>query len=214
MTNDSLFENVDGDWLRLQVKSDDEGKFEQRIARLQRVKLHKIIPHLWFDLASTECRDLFRDGHYYGCICLSQSVAEGIAKFVLEVHREKVGKQQRPIESCRKPMTGRQLIARLKKLKGGTRNDMPISVLSQRCIEAFERIEGRDRDDFHHLNKDVAMDREKLEKRAEECLSDLYDIESDLFGFGIENGAVTPFKPQYWPLPNADGLTRVFLRSY
>lgn len=121
MTNDSLFENVDGDWLRLQVKSDDEGKFEQRIARLQRVKLHKIIPHLWFDLASTECRDLFRDGHYYGCICLSQSVAEGIAKFVLEVHREKVGKQQRPIESCRKPMTGRQLIARLKKFKGGVR---------------------------------------------------------------------------------------------
>jgi hypothetical protein len=42
-------------------------------------------PHVWFEVASTECRDLFRDGHFYGCICLSQSVAEGLGKFILEV---------------------------------------------------------------------------------------------------------------------------------
>jgi predicted nucleic acid-binding protein len=89
-----------------------------------------------------------------------------------------------------------------------------MGVLSQKCIDAFERIKGRDRDDFHHLNKGVATDREKLEKRAEECVSSLYEIETELFGFGIENGTLVPLQPQYWPRPNADKYIRVFLRSH
>jgi hypothetical protein len=214
MTDETMFGQLDAESMRQLIQEDDEGKFDQRIARLQRVRLHKMIPHLWFDAASTECRDLFRDGHFYGCVCLTQSVAEALAKFVLEVHKEKIGKQRRPIELCEKPMTGKQLIDRLKKLKGGTRNGQPVGVLSEECIEAFERIEGRDRDDFHHLNKGVATEREKLEKRAEECVAALYEIESELFGFGVDNGVLVPLQPQYWPRPDAGEQVMVFLRSH
>jgi hypothetical protein len=214
MTDEPMFGHLDAGSLRRLIQEEDDAKFDQRLARLQRVRLHKIIPHLWFDVASTECRDLFRDDHFYGCVCLTQSVAEALAKFVLEVHKEKIGKQRRPIELCKKPITGKKLIDRLRKLKGGTRNGEPISVLSQGCIDAFERIEGRDRDDFHHLNKGVATEREKLEKRAEECVSSLYEIESELFRFGVDKGVLVPLQPQYWPRPDAGDQVRVFLRSH
>ena len=141
------------EWLRRQIREDDEARFDQRVARVQRVKVHKIIPHLGVDVASTECRDLFRDGLFYGRICLSQSVAEGLAKFVLEVHRVKIGKQKRPLESCKKPATGRPLIDTLKKLSGGTRNGQRMNALSDRCLKAFDRTEGGDRDDFQPLTK-------------------------------------------------------------
>ncbi|MFZ0957012.1 MAG: hypothetical protein WAN60_11770, partial [Candidatus Sulfotelmatobacter sp.] len=79
MIPETVLEGVDAEWRRQQIQKDDEGRFEQRVARAQRVNVHRIIPHVWFDAASTECRDLFRDGHFYGCVCLSQSVAEGLA---------------------------------------------------------------------------------------------------------------------------------------
>ena len=101
MTDEPMFGHLDAGSLRRLIQEEDDAKFDQRLARLQRVRLHKIIPHLWFDVASTECRDLFRDGHFYGCVCLTQSVAEALAKFVLEVHKEKIGKQRRPIELVR-----------------------------------------------------------------------------------------------------------------
>ena len=158
MIDEPVLDRADAERTRQQIKEDDEGRFEQRVARVQRVKVHRIIPHTWFDVASTECRDLFRDGHFYGCICLSQSVAEGLAKFILQVHRAKIGKQNRPIESCEKPATGRPLIDMLKNLKGGTYNGQPMRVLSEKCLKAFDCIEGEDRDTFHHLNKGIITD--------------------------------------------------------
>jgi hypothetical protein len=203
---------LDAEWMRQQIEKDDESKFEQRLARLQRVKVHRIIPHVWFDAASTECRDMFRDGHFYGCICLSQSVAEGIAKFILQVHHAGVGKQNRPIESCKRPAKGRSLLKKLKGLKSGTRNGKPMSVVSEKCLNAFDCIEGGDRDDFHHLNREVVTDRGELEKRAEACVMALYDIESELFGFDITSGSLTPHQRQYWP--SAGKYSKVHLRNY
>ncbi len=213
MIPETVLEGVDAEWRRQQIQKDDEGRFEQRVARAQRVNVHRIIPHVWFDAASTECRDLFRDGHFYGCVCLSQSVAEGLARFILEVHRAKIGKQKRPIEQCKKPATGKPLIDMLKKLSGGTRNGQPMNALSDKCLEAFDCIGGGDRDDFHHLNKSVPTELEKLEKRAEECVTALYDIESELFGFDITNGVLSPFQSQYWP-DAGKKYGQVHLRAY
>lgn len=213
MINELVLGRVDAEWTRKQIQEHDERRFEQRVARVLRVKAHRIIPHLWFDAASTECRDLFRDGHFYGCICLSQSVAEGLAKFILEVHQAKVGKSGRPIESCKSPLSGRSLFKRLKKLKEGTYNGRPMCALSEKCLSAFENIEGGDRDDFHHLNKGVLTDHEKLERRAEQCVTALYDIESELFAFDVESdGSVTPHQRQYWR--DAGKYLTVYLRSY
>jgi len=185
------------DLTRILLLEDDEDKFEQRLVRVLRVRVHKFIPHAWFNGASVECGNLFRDGHFYGCICLSQSVAEGLAKFVLEAHGDK------------KSARGKRLIDKLKKLKARARNEQ---VMSRRCLEAFERIAGSDRNDFHHLNETVITDRGKLEKRAEECVMALYDIESELFGYDISDGRLVPHDPKYWP---QDGeFLRVHLRSY
>lgn len=213
MINQSALLIADPEWIRLQIREDDEARFDERVARVQRVKTHKIIPHLWFDVASTECRDLFRDGHFYGCICLSQSVAEGLAKFVLEVHHETVGKQKRPIELCEKPATGRTLIDMLKNLKRGLYQGQPWSVLTEKCLKAFECIEGGDRDDFHHLNKRIITDLKKLEDRAEECVTALYDIESELFGFEFTDGAIIPYQREYWP-DAGKKYAKVHLRAY
>lgn len=213
MITDSVLAHAHPEWIRQQIHEDDEATFDQRVARVQRVKIHKIIPHVWFDVASTECRDLFRDGHFYGCICLSQSVAEGLAKFVLEARRVKIGEQKRPIEQCKKPAAGKPLIDMLKRLSGGTRNGEPMKALSDKCLTAFDCIEGGDRDDFHHFNKSVLTEFEKLEKRAEECVMALYDIESELFGFDITAGVLTPYQPQYWP-DAGKKYAKVYLRAY
>jgi|SRR5579863_1385411 len=213
MTPEISLSRVDAESTRKQIQKDDASNFEPRVARVQRTRLHRIIPHVWFDAASTECRDMFRDGHFYGCICLSQSVAEGLAKFVLEVHRFKVGKQKRPIELCEKPGTGRQLIDWLRSLKSGLYNGQPMSVLSEKCLKAFACVEGGDRDDFHHLNKRVITDFTKLEKRAEECVAALYDIESELFGFELTPGGLTPYRSEYWPDAGKE-YGQVHLRSY
>ncbi len=213
MTPETVLGGVDAESTRKQIQKGDESNFEARVARAQRTRLHRIIPHVWFDAASTECRDMFRDGHFYGCICLSQSVAEGLAKFVLEVHHFKVGKHNRPIELCEKPATGRQLIDWLKGLKSGLYNGQPMSVLTEKCLKAFDRIEGGDRDDFHHLNKRVMTDFTKLEKRAEECVAALYDIESELFGFELTPGGPTPYQREYWP-DAGKKYGQVHLRSY
>lgn len=65
--------------------------------------------------------------------------------------------------------------------------------------EAFDCIEGGDRDDFHYLNKRIIADFAKLEERAEECVLALYEIESELFGFEFKDGAITRYRREYWP---------------
>jgi hypothetical protein len=202
MGTEPVLGHVETEWIRQQIQEDDQSKFEQRVARVLRVKTHRIIPHLWFDVASTECRELFRDGHFYGCICLSQSVAEGLGKFVLERHGDTT-----------KNPKGKKLIKLLKDLKCGTYNGKPMFVLSRECVNAFSCIEGGDRNDFHHLNKNVITDRDELEKRAEACVMSLYRIESELFGFEVNGGILTPYRREYWPDAGKQyGL--VHLRAY
>jgi hypothetical protein len=210
MTPETVLGGAGAEWTRLQIQKDDESKFELRVARAQRTNVHRIIPLEWFAIASTECRDMFIDGRFYGCICLAQSVAEGMGKFVLEVHRARLGKHRQPIENSR-GVKGKKLLKTLKDLKCGIRNGQPMSVLSERCLDAFNRIEGNDRNDFHHLNRNVPTDLAALEQRAEECVVALYDIESELFGceFG---GSLTPYQREYWR--DAGKYAKVYLRAY
>ena len=47
-------------------------------------EVHGVTPMHHFSKASSECKDLYRDGHLISAVMLSQSVAEGIWRFVLE----------------------------------------------------------------------------------------------------------------------------------
>ncbi|HUY36469.1 MAG TPA: hypothetical protein VMV69_27275 [Pirellulales bacterium] len=64
------------------LRQDFELTLANRIDRSRRTRVHPAIPSGYFSVASTECRDVFVDGHFYGCITLVQSVAEGLAKFL------------------------------------------------------------------------------------------------------------------------------------
>ena len=157
-------------------------RFEQslaaRVQRRQSAPVHAAIPAEWFAAASRECRDLYVDGHFYGAICLTQAVAEGISRFltIRNGHRDTGNHNSR--------------IALLKKR----------GVISTEAYRAFKVIEGGDRNDYHHLNANIEIDLEKLELRAGECVRSLFAIQLEVFAFSVgEGGTMVVANPQYWP---------------
>ena len=167
----------------------DEARREDRAARAAATKVHGIIPYGFFSAASSECRELYLDGHFYGCISLSQAVAEGLSKFVCRVH------------SVRKTKDPEKRVRRLAK-KG---------LISAEARAAFLTIWGNDRNTFHHLNEDITDDSAELGGRAKECVDALYVIESEIFAFELAEGAIRPLKPEYWPTTEP-GRLAVYLR--
>ena len=59
------------EWNREQLRKHDESQFERRFARLARNPVHNFVAAEWFAAAATECREMFRDGHFYGCISVA-----------------------------------------------------------------------------------------------------------------------------------------------
>ena len=66
------------------IKQEFEQTLSSRVERYLKVKPHGIVPLTEFAPVSAECTLLFRDGHFYGSIALSQAVAEAIAKFLCQ----------------------------------------------------------------------------------------------------------------------------------
>ena len=66
------------------LRSRFEAELPARIDRYAKSRVHPVIPDGYFAAASSECRKLFVDGNFYGCITLAQAVAEGLARFVAE----------------------------------------------------------------------------------------------------------------------------------
>ena len=167
----------------------DEYRLAARADRAARTSIHGVIPGHFFSAASSECRDAFIDGHFYACISLSQAVAEALSRFLDAVH--KVGAKKDPM----------QCVQRL--LRAG--------MISRSVADAFASVRGNDRNAFHHVNQDVPTDYEELERRAEECVSALLTIESDVFAYRAVEGRLAPAKPEYWPKHDSQ-LINVFLR--
>jgi hypothetical protein len=178
------------EWKREQLKRTDESRLSGRAERAARTSVHGIIPSHFFSPVSSECRDVFIDGHYYAAISLAQAVAEGLARYLGDFH--KVGAKKDPAQ-------------RVKRLRS---ND----VISQQVLDAFLRIWGNDRNTFHHVNRDIQNDHQELERRAEECVNALLEIESDVFGYEISmDGKIVPKTPEYWPRADSEHA-QVFLR--
>jgi len=66
------------------LKQELEQTLSSRVQRYLKVKPHGIVPYTQFAPVSAECALLFRDGHFYGCIALSQAVAEAIVRFLCQ----------------------------------------------------------------------------------------------------------------------------------
>jgi len=77
------------------IKQEIEQTLSLRAQRYLKVKPHGIVPYTQFASVSAECNLLFRDGHYYGCITLTQSVAEAIVRFLCQKNSWKPERKNR-----------------------------------------------------------------------------------------------------------------------
>jgi len=170
------------------IKQEFEQTLTARVERYLQVKPHGIVPFTEFAPVSAECALLFRDGHYYGSIALSQAVGEAIAKFLCQKNG------WRPKKSFEENVT-----------KLETRQFISIS-LKEKFLSLWEK-----RDDYHHLNPSIETDRQKLEVLAFQKVSLLKEIESEIFKFSIVEGRLVPENKKYWNL-QPDGTAKVFLR--
>lgn len=180
------------DSVRKELRSRFELRLDERVERSLRSRVHNYIPGEFFSAASSECRDLFITGHFYGCISLVQAVSEGIARFA-------AGKLKLPVVECH-----RDQVKILKKEPALPWNPRDV-------FKAFEKIH-KDRNDFHHLNAAIEQDWTKLEQRAFDCLEALYKIESELFGYSLTDQGMVPNHPAFWPA-DCPNMLRVHVRS-
>jgi hypothetical protein len=174
---------------RRQVEDSMKQEFEQtlsdRVTRYLQVKPHEIVPYTHFSVASAECSLLFRDGHFYGCIALTQAVAEALVRFLCQSNS---WKPDNDFERNVNNLHGRNFIS---------------DKLKESLLKIWER-----RNDYHHLNPNVKTDHQALEELAREKAGLLAEIESEVFHFTVTNGKIIPKYPKYW---KASG-NQVFLR--
>jgi len=169
------------------IRQEFEGTLADRAARYLQVKPHGIVPYEHFSAASAECSLLFRDGHFYGCIALTQAVAEALVRFL-----------------CTKNSFTPE-----KKFKENVRKLSTRKFISDKVKESLLKIWER-RDDYHHLNPNVKTDRQALEELAREKAQLLVEVESEVFHFTIVDGEIVPEHPKYWKV--SGNQAQVFLR--
>jgi len=163
----------------------------ERIGRYLRARHHGIVADTPFAPASAECSELFRDGHFYGAISLSQAVGDALVRHMCRSN------QWKPAENFEE---------NVRKLR--ERNFIDDAVASD-LLQLWEK-----RDDYHHLNPTVARDRATLEELALTKIRALGELERFVFGWTPSEtpGAIKLLRPQYWP-DKKDGRVSVFLRN-
>ena len=165
------------------LKQEFEQTFSDRVERYLEVKPHSMIPNTPFACASSECSKSYRDGHYYGCISLTQSVVESLVKFLCRANSwkpDKVFEKNIQKLKTRRIITTEQF------------NDL---------LKIWEN-----RDDYHHLNDSVESDYMKLKALSKDKLVLLNKIERQIFDFSINKGVIIPRNPKYWTTGNEDFL--------
>ena len=130
----------------------------------------------------------FRDGHFYGCIAMTQAVAEALVRFLCERNLWKPAKVfETNVENLRKR-----------------------GVISDGLKDSFLKIWEK-RNDYHHLNNNVERDRQVLEELAREKASLLAKVENEVFHFTVVEGKLVPEQPKYWDASSGPGSHNVFL---
>ncbi|MFH1955088.1 MAG: hypothetical protein ABIL06_26170 [Pseudomonadota bacterium] len=171
------------------LQQEDTQTLQVRAQRFLKVKPHGIVPYTPFAPVSAECISLFQDGHFYGCIALTQSVAEAIARFLCQ---KNAWEPDKSFEKNIKKLSVRKFIS--------------VSIKNN-----FLKI-WKKRDDYHHLNPNIETDRFEIEKLAYEKILFLNQIESEIFKFSIsDEGKLIPDNKKYWNI-NKDGTVPVFLK--
>jgi dihydroneopterin aldolase len=74
------------------LRQEFEADIKERVKWYLQIKPHGIIAATHFAAVSAKCSFLFRDGHYYGCVALTQAVAEALVRFKCEKNLFRPGK--------------------------------------------------------------------------------------------------------------------------
>ncbi len=173
------------------MRASFEAGLSQAALRASKIQLMNAIPGHWFSAAASECMQMYVGGNFYGAISVAQSYVEALGKFLAE--NQKI-RQSSDVTVMWKRLENKSIVT-----------------LDSRA--AAEEIFS-DRNDFHHLNKNLETDYLKLESRGLVCINNLHIIESDVFAYVISEGKIYPSWPKYWPESNdAPGHISVFLRN-
>jgi len=172
----------------------DEATRIARVGRYLEIGKKGMIPGGPFSGASSECIELYRDGHFIATVMQTQAVSEGILKRVADVVE--------PDKPHKKADT------LLKEEVRGKRSPL-FKVLSPECLEAARAIR-KNRHAVHHMNQGVAS--VDFQKQAAENIKNLALIEHEVFAFSWgEDGKLIPKHPQYWGI-GEEGTVEVYLR--
>lgn len=169
------------------LEQDFIGTLNERISRYQELDFPQLTPNHHFASVSAQCILLYRDGYFFACIALSQAVAEAIARLMCE-------------KSGFSPSTNfKTNVGKL--YKGNIEPD---------CKGLFDEI-WKDRNDYHHLNLGILIERSKLQEIAKSKIIILHEIESKVFDFSwTKDGSPLPRYPKYWE--TTEGLPNMYLR--
>ena len=191
MDSESKEKQLERERLIRELVTDCRSLASERVERYLRAQHHGIVADTPFAPASAECIELFRDGHYYGAISLSQAVGEALARHMCRSNRWK------PAENFEE---------NVRKLRQRNFIDETIGA---HLLRLWEK-----RDDLHHLNPRVARDRAELEELALTKIQALGEVERFVFAWEPSEtpGAIRLLRPQYWP-GQRDGNVGVFLRN-
>ncbi|MHC4568580.1 MAG: hypothetical protein ACYTE3_22815 [Planctomycetota bacterium] len=172
--------------LRGDLRQIDEQTLDARLDRYMEIDHQGIIGNHYFAAASSECINLYRDGHFIAAVMASQAVNEGILNLLADRngiqaadHSELMGKLQLG------------------------------NVISAACATASERIWKSFRNDVHHMNPKVATI--PFPQLAKSNLQALAIVEREVFAVDFSDGKLLPKQPQYWDVQK-DGTVPVFLR--
>ena len=171
-----------------QFSAIDEHTREARVDRYLEVNSRRVIGSQYFSRASTECVALYSDGHYIATVMMTQSVNEGILKFVAE--RNSIDYEN---------MTRGDLLTTL----------LSEGIFSQNCFEASKQILKSFRNDVHHMNPKVADI--WFTDLAKKNIQNLAVIEHEIWATSFKDEELIPIHPKYWDI-NPDGTMPIHLR--
>ena len=169
----------------------DEQTREARVDRLLEIDKQGIIGNHHFAPASSECINLYSDGHFIATVMVTQSVNEGIIKFVAD--RNQINRQNIKCDALLPILVSK-------------------GILSQGCSNASEKIMRSFRNDVHHMNPPVGtIDFQTWAKLAKKNIQNLAIVEREIWDTNFDDGKLVPIQPKYWDI-NPDGTVPIFLR--
>ncbi len=185
--------------LRAIIQLGFESKLDQITERTESLeRLPSFLPNTHFAPPACEARQMYRMGYYYGCIMVSQAIAEALARCIAKAKH-----------------LPSSYFTEQDKRNGGVSQAERIEYMKQqkaistKAFKHFRRILNHKRNSFHHMNSDVPVESTKLKKMAFECVDSLYSIEGAFLGFGGD-GRIVVNDRELWDV-KPDGTVAGFI---